>query len=370
MKNSIFAVAAIIIFVLSCGDEVNPESPVIDESIDLESLLDVVYLPSSGFEDLNKTIPIANDRPIRVFVDEIGDKDLEYDGNPTPTRIGEPPHFYSDEGGYVFFPNVNNIHWETPGNFEEIPQPFDVYYVFRDLQGLPGESFVNGGSTFNLRNRVTNMSIGLNITPVEFPEGTALPEYNKISIFRIRFDGGNSKLWINNVQINGEVNVGGDGITELAMGAINNANQCDFFFAGAKFGTLSPEEHTFIYNKLSEFYPPGVYPDKPLADSVYVSYENDIFTANYNYVNTLDIEEDTDRTEYLWLHAGNESFPTLKDQKVISGANGKTMNRLDYPDIFPSPPSGVWTKALVKVWDEDGNTWRFLEGVWKKDNTN
>jgi hypothetical protein len=370
MKNSFFAIILLSYAAFSCGEKIDPSSPSIDESVELDSLFDVIYLPSNGFEDINRTIPITNDRPIRVFVDEIGDKDLEYNGNPTPTRIGEPPHYYSDEGGYVFIPNVNNIHWETPGDFAEIPQPFDVYYVYRDLQGLPGESFVNGGSTFNLRNRVTNMSIGLDTTPREFPEGSALPEYNKITIFRIRFDGANSKLWMNNEQVTGTVDVGSRGITEMAMGAINNANQCDFFFAGAKFGTLTQEEHDFIYDKLAEVYPPGVFPDKPLADSVHVTYSNNVFTANYNYVNTLGIDEDTDKTEYIWLHAGNESFPTLMNQQVVPGADGKTMNRLDYPEIFPNPPSGVWLKALVKVWDKEGNTWRYLEGIWKKDNTN
>ncbi|MEO1054885.1 MAG: hypothetical protein AAFX87_29900 [Bacteroidota bacterium] len=339
---------------------------------DLKTMFDVLYLPGEGFQDLAGTIPITDGKSIRYFQDAIGTKDMVYNGNPTPTRIGEPPHFYGDEGGYVFLPNVNNIHWETPGQFAAIPQPFDVYYVFRDLQGLGGENYVKNGKAFNLRDKKTHMAIGLGTgsQTVGFAPGSGLLEENKISIIRIRFDGANSMMWVNNEQIPGMVDIGSGNIREMALGTANNCSHSDFFFAAAKFGTFTETEHQTVYNELARLYPPGEYPMKPFANDVTVDFDNNTWTVGYDYVNRLGYAEDSARAEVIWYEAGSGSSPDLKNQNVIDGATGRTLNRLDYPNVFPGPPSRVWLRPSIKVWDVHGNTWRHLDALWLRDNIN
>lgn len=385
MKKILGSLAVLFFTQVGCGDRIgsttSAPAPVIIPD-DLKSVFDVMYVPSEGSEDLEGREPITNDRPIRFFKDAIGDRDMVYNGNPTPTRIGEPPHYFSDEGGYVFLPNVNNIHWETPGEFEEIPQPFDVYYVFRDLQGIAGENYVKGSNTFNLRDRRDQLAIGLGVgaNSVTFPENTpTLKEnyQNVISIIRIRFDGPNSFMVINNDTIKNNnaarttafVDVGTGGISDMAMGTQNNCSHSDFFFAAAKFGTLTDAENTFVYETLSDLYPPGVFPMKPFANNVSLDFEGDTWTVDYDYVNRLGFAEDSLRAEFIWFHAGNESARDLANQQVIPGATGRTLDRRDHPDIFPNPPSNVWIRPAVKVYDVQGNTWRFLDALWVRDNS-
>lgn len=347
------------------------EEEVIIAGIDsIKQFFDVMYLPSEGFEDPEGTIAITDGKSIRYFKDVVGDRDMVYNGNPTPTRILEPPHYFEEEGGYVFLPNVNNIHWETPGAFEEVPQPFDVYYVYRDLQGIGGENYVKGSNTFNLRDKRDHLAIGLGVgdRTVEFPENSGILEENQISIIRIRFDGPDSKMWINDNQIPGTVDIGEGGITDMAMGTGNNCSHSDFFFAAAKFGTLNENEHAQVYEALAEVYPPGEFPMKPFANEVDVDFEGDTWTVNYEYVNRLGFDEDVSKVEVIWYHAGNESARDLKNQLVIEGATGLTLNRLDHPDIFPNPPSRVWIRPSVKVYDSEGNTWRHLDALWLRDN--
>lgn len=366
------------ILFLGCDDPISEDSIVVDTptpddtetTADLSSLFDVMYLPAEGYEDLEATVPISNDTSLRYFKDAIGDKDMIYNGNPTPTRIGEPPHYFSDEGGYVFLPNVNNIHWETPGEFQEIPQPFDVYYVYRDLQGIGGENYVKGSNTFNIRDKKDHLAIGLGVGDKTkgFEPGTGILEENKISILRIRFDGPNSKLWVNNKQIPGTVNIGNDGIKEMAMGTGNNCSHSDFFFAAAKFGTLTDAEHELVYKTLATRYPPGEFPMKPFANEVTVAFENGVWTVDYEYINRLEFEEDIEKAEFIWYHAGDGPARDLSNQLVIEGATGRTLNRLDHPEIFSNPPSNVWIRPAVKVYDTEGNSWRFLDALWIRDN--
>lgn len=385
MKKFIFSLFIVFLTNAGCGDRIGTTVtmvPPIDIPDDIKAIFDVMYLPSDGFEDLDGTVPITNENSIRYFKDAIGDRDMVYNGNPTPTRIGQPPLYFNEEGGYVFLPNVNNIHWETPGEFDEIPQPFDVYYVFRDLQGIGGENYVKGSNTFNLRDRRDKLTIGLGVGPDsgEFPTNspTLKENYqNVISIIRIRFDGPRSFIVINNDTIKNNdvarstafVDVGAGGITEMAMGTQNNCSHSDFFFAAAKFGTLTDTENEFVYETLENLYPPGVFPLKPFANNVTVDFEGDVWTVDYDFINRLGFDEDESRAEFVWFHAGSESARDLRNQQIVPGATGRTLNRLDHPDIFPNPPSNVWIRPAVKVYDVEGNTWRFLDALWLRDNS-
>ncbi len=352
-----------------CGSEIRPSDRI--SSRDLDSLFDAAYVAGNSFEDFAGTKRISNGKPARLIEDIIGDKDLKYNGEDSPSDMWPtPPVYHEDEaGGYILLPNILNTRWGSK-EFTKIPQPYDVYVVLRDLEAVPYEGYFAVG--FGLRNRGDHLAINRS-DEGNFPAPTLL-EFNKRTIVRIRYDGGNSRMWLNNVEVpGGPVNVGSDGIVGLGYGTNSHVAQHDFYGMWVKFGTLTSAEHKVVYDQLAEIYKPGEYPNKPFANKIKVEWNNTLkaWSANYEFVNPLGFPEDVSKTEYQWYLFENgkdlnttHALPGLKSQSKI-------LTRLDFLTQFPPPHTSAKGNLLmvsVKVYDTQGNSWRFLRSQFGIDN--
>lgn len=332
-------------------------------------LFDVAYLAGQGNEDLARVNLITSDRPARVILDQRGTKHLIYRGTESPSgALPIPPQFHSDEaGGYITIPNALDIRWAAD-EFATIPQPYDVYAVIRDLEAVTYEGYF--GTWIGLRNRGDHLSISAVNTEADFVAPTIL-EFNKRSIVRIRIDGANSRLWINNTEVpGGPVNVGTAGIRGLVYGTNSHAAQHDFYGMWIKFGSLDGTQHQTIYTGLAQHFQPGTFPSAPLAHRIRADWNNGSWTANYQYTNTLGFSEDTSKTQYQWYVLRNGQ--DLSNVTALPGPNAqrKVLVRADYPSDFPAPHNDTGSRVMVsvKVFDQQNNSWRFLRSPYALDN--
>lgn len=356
----------LVIVLFGCGNEISPSSRI--SSRDLDSLFDAAYVAGNGYEDFAKTKRISDGKPARVIEDIIGDKDIKYGGEESPSAMWPtPPVYHSDEaGGYIMLPNILNTRWAS-SEFQEIPQPYDVYVVLRDLEAVPYEGYFAVG--FGLRNRGDHLAINRD-EEGNFPAPTLL-EFNKTTIVRIRYDGANSRMWLNNKEVpGGPVNVGKLGIRSLGYGTNSHVAQHDFYGMWVKFGTLTAAEHEVVYEQLSEIYKPGEYPNKPFANNIKAEWNGAGWIAKYEYVNPLGIPEDVTRTEYQWYLFKNGT--DLNETAALLGnkAKNKVFVRNDFASDFPGPHNnaGNFIMVSVKVYDTEGNSWRFLRSQFTLDN--
>lgn len=365
---SMVLLSLVFIGLCGCGNEISPSARI--SSRDLDSLFDAAYVAGNGYEDFAKTKRISDGKPARVIEDIIGDKDWIYGGEEVPSEMWPtPPVYYQDDaGGYVMLPNISNIRWATP-EFAEIPQPFDVYVVLRDLEAVTYEGYF--AVWLGLRNRGDHLAINRDQAG-DFPAPTVL-EYNKITIARIRYDGKNSKLWLNNVEVpGGPVDVGKEGIRGLGYGTNSHVAQHDFYGMWIKFGTLTNAEHKVVYDQLAEIYKPGEYPNKPFANNIRAEWNGAGWVAKYEYVNPLGIPEDPDRTEYQWhVFVNGLDLNTTGPLKGGSKSKNKVLVRNEFAADFPAPHSsskGNLVMVTVKVFDKNGNSWRTLRSPFTLDN--
>lgn len=365
-KLSMLLLFGIITFLIGCGNEISPSSR--NSSNSLDSLFDAIFLASEGYEDFAKTISVKDGKPVRVIKDMVGDKDLIYGGPESASDIWTtPPQFHDDDaGGYITLPNVKDILWGSQ-KFEKRPQPFDVYVVLRDLEAVNYEGYFAVG--FGLRNRGDFLAI--NTSEEGNLDKPVLIEFNKITIVRIRFDGNNSKLWLNNKLVApGSVNAGKGGIDQLGYGTNSHAAHHDFYGMWVKFGTLTDADHKFIYETLATQYNPGVYPDKPLANHIRAEWNGTGWTATYEYISSTGKAEDTNRTEYQWCYWDPKI--DLSNAHFLPGAKAKkkSLVRSDFLTELPGPHNeqGRAVFVMVKVYDEDGNSWKYLRSPFMADN--
>jgi hypothetical protein len=372
MKKIITLLVACSLFVSfqNCKDEAPPDTT--PAGTELNSLFDAAYLASQGNEDLAMTQPIADGKPARVIKDLIGTKHLLYDGPEVPSPMWlTPPVFHNDEmGGYIFLHNISPTKWASK-DFEAIPQPYDVYVVLRDVEAVNYEGYFAVGIGF--RNRGDKLEIKIDdksgvTTSVDFAAPTIL-EFNKISIVRLRFDGANSRAWINNVPVPpGTVNVGNGAIPRLGYGSNSHTAQHDFFGMWVKFGTLSDADHEFVYEELSKKYDPGKFPNKPFANKIKAVWNGTGWTAQYEYVSPNGIAEDTGKTEFQWYYHSLADDLNLTTSFVGANAKKKTLVRSDYASIFPSREKAR-VFVSVKVYDVQGNSWNhFVRSSFTLDN--
>jgi hypothetical protein len=362
----ILSLLSVLFVTENCSSSKDDPAP-LPPNTDLNELFNVVYLASSGFQDAAKTQPIADGKQAFVIKDLVGDKEIVWANNRTiqSPLWPEVPTFYNDEvGGYILVPNVSETYWATK-KFTEIPQPYDIYVVLRDLQAVANEGYFAVG--VGLRNRNDHMELKVDskgvTTAVELDKPFIF-DFNKRSIVRIRVDGNKSSLWINNVQVTPtQVNLGSGGISDLGYGTNSHAAQHDFYGMWIKFGTLTSEEHTFVYDELVKQYKPGSFPDKPLANNIKIegnsaATQDRIWTANYEYVGTG--AEDVSKTEYQWGYYSIDAGQDLNTANYFTGANSKnkTLKRSDYADIIKFPGQNkIYIFVAVKVYDTSGNSW-------------
>ena len=352
-----------------------PDASIPDAEID--TYFDLAYIASGGFEDLAKAKAISDGKPVRVLKDLVGTKDALWKGKEIPAPMWPtPPVYYNDAmGGYILVPNVS-FSWWLSEKFTAIPQPYDVYIVMRDLQAVPYEGYISAG--IGMRNKDDHLELkidyndatGFHSAVKEFANGSGVPVKNKMSIVRIQFNGANSKVFINNVQVGGTVDLGSAGTHELGYGTLSHAAQHDFYGMWMKLGgLLNDKDNEYVYGKLAEIYKPGSYPDKPIADKIRSiwSSTSKSWEAQYDYVSPDGTPEDKTKTEYKWgYHMINKTggAPALihdLDQTTFfigSKATGKTLLRDDFPAIFTAKGNGsVEVFVSVKVFDTAGKSW-------------
>jgi hypothetical protein len=353
-----------------------PEPEIINLSTGIESALipyfDAGYVANIGYEDLAKTIQLTNGKPARVIKDLIGNKDLfwsKLDGSPGYDVPGPlwptPPVYTTDEmGGYILVQNISPNLWLSKP-FAAIPQPYDVYVVLRDLQGVAYESYFAVG--YGLRNRGDHLEVKMDLGNgnATFQQLSApkVLDYNKISIVRMRVDGANSKTWINNTLVPpGAVDLKDGKLTLLGYGTLSHAAQHDFYSMWVKFGTLSDTDHNTIYSRLATYYKPNTFPNKPIADNIKISWDTNTgsWKANYTYNSPNGIPEDKTKTEYQWGYHTLDGTKDLNTTSFLPGPNAKraTLKRSDFPNEIPFPAQAKCEIFVtVKVFDVNGNPW-------------
>lgn len=370
MKNIMpLIIGLFLTFVLigSCSksSDGDPAPDVVPQYPDLKQYFDAGYVAPVGFEDLGKATATADGKPVRVFKDIIGDKDLLWAGKDVPSPMWPTPPVYHAEGttGYILVHNVTNTFWESP-QFTAISQPYDLYVVLRDLEAVNYEGYF--ARSLGLRNRGDKLELSISgpnsptTTSVDMSAPTIL-EFNKISVVRIRFDGANTKLYINNVVVApGAVNIGAGKINQLVYGTNSHAAQHDFFGMWVKFGTISDGDHTKIYQALSDFYKPATFPADPLAKNIKAVWNNTTkaWGAQYEYEGGANLEDIT-KTTYQWGYhiLAND----LDTSDIIAGATSKTLTRASYSAIFTQPGQGkVRVFVRVTVYGKDGKSWNHL----------
>jgi hypothetical protein len=371
MKKIIFL--SLVFSIISCEKKTDINTATsINIETELKPFFDVAFVAGNGFEDLAKTIPLANGKPARVIKDLIGNKDLlwsKLDGFPGVDASGTlwttPPVYTSDEvGGYILVQNISPNLWLSKP-FTAIAQPYDVYVVLRDLQGVTYESYFGVG--FGLRNKGSHLEVKMDsgngnaiFQQLSAPQ---ILEYNKRSIARLRIDGANSKTWINNTLVPpGTVDLKDGKLTILGYGTNSHAAQHDFYSMWIKFGTLSDNVHNAIYKKLETYYKVNTFPDKPIATNINISWDNNTgsWMANYTYNSPNGIAEDKTKTEYQWGYHTLDGTHDLNTTTFLSGPNAKkaTLKRSDFPAEIPLPSqSKCEVFVTVKVFDVNGNSW-------------
>ncbi len=354
----------------NCSSSQSDVVPVVPPNTQLNSLFDAVYLASQGFQDRAKIQQVANDKEVLVISDLKGDKELTFTTGrsnasfvPSPLWPTAPKYYTDDAGGYILVPNVSETYW-TSKSFAEIPQPYDAYVVLRDFQAVANEGYFAVG--LGLRNRNDRLELSMNAlkrtTAINMNAPTVF-EFNKRSIVRIRIDGANSALWINNVQVTPKaVNVGTDALSVLGYGTNSHAAQHDFYGMWVKFGTLNSNEHQFIYDELVKQYKPATFPDKPFADKVKINGNAAAspreWSVTYDFVAPAGASEDKTKTQYQWGYVSTSV--DLNMANYFSGPNGNkpTLKRADFPAEFPSPGGNkTYIFVVVKAFDTNGNSW-------------
>jgi hypothetical protein len=356
----------------------DPQPAVVPPNTELNSLFDAVFLASKGFQDLAKTQPNANDKEVLVISDLRGDKELTFTTNRSdPKYVKSPiwttaPKFYTDDaGGYILVPNVSETFWSSKP-FTEIPQPYDVYVVLRDFECVAFEGYFASG--IGLRNRNDHLEMKVDsrgiTTSVDMANNSGVPAFNKRTIVRMRMDGANSSLWLNNVQVPpNTVNLGNGAISVIGYGTNSHAAQHDFYGMWIKFGTLSSDQHKFIYDELAKQYNPGNFPDKPIASKIKIvgnaAASPREWSVTYDFIAPNGATEDKTKTEYRWGYLRSDANQDLNSANYLSGPNGtkSTLKRSDFSNELIGPLAGKVRNLLwveVKVYDTNGNSFNHI----------
>jgi hypothetical protein len=354
-----------------CSSDKKEDPTPVPPNTELNTLFSSVYLASQGFQEAAKTNATQDNKQVWVIKDLVGGKDLTWSNGrtiPSPMWPNPVPLYYTDEfGGYIFLPNLNGSNWLST-EFAPMAQPYDVYIVMRDVEAQQDEGYF--AVSFSVRNLGDHLEYHLNSgsDPAVVMDKPFVPEFNKRSIIRLRIDGANSRIWINNVPVtkNGSpnVNLGTAEIKYLGYGSNSHVAQHDFYGMWVKFGTLSEAENKFVYEELEKQYKPGVFPDEPFASKIRAVGNNAgdprVWTATYDFVSTSGTTEDTGKTEYQWGYFDtSDGTNDINQANIIAGATNKTLKRDDYPTIFTQPGNGkAFVFVIVKVYDTQGNSWK------------
>jgi hypothetical protein len=344
---------------------------------DLSAFFDLQWTAGNSTSDIAGLNPIQNGQSVRRFFDGIpggafNHHIVHHNGPPHSIRYPDPPVYHDEDGGYVWFPNVKNTTYGV-NNVPAMLPPLEIYAVIRDLQGVPYEGYF--ANWIGLRDREHT----LEMMGAEFPPNSGVLVKNKITIIRMRIDGANSRLWLNGVPYaNGmAVTVPFLAMTGIGYGTVSHGANHDFFGIWVKInGLLTESEHQQVYASLASRYPPGEFPQKPLANNArVVMHTYGIWSCDYDYVNPLGLPEGA--TEYQWYIGGGTDAPGpyddfLSDAYPLPGPNArnKTLVRSDYASLLTTTQGAqvglVYCGVTVK--DSAGNSWREVHVPWVNNN--
>ncbi len=361
LSVTIFLLAAVSLIQLQSCSKSDPAPAAVAIFPDVKSYFDAAYVAPQSFQDNGMTNAIVDGTSALVIKDLVGDNHLIWSNDrvvPSPMWPNPPVYHVDGSIGYILVPNVDKSRWVSK-LFAKKAQPFDLYVALRDLEAVSFEGYF--AVTLGMRNRGDHVEISLTdgantVSPQMNPP---LLEFNKISIVRIRFDGANSKLFINNVQVQpNTVDVGTGGINQIGYGTVSHVAQHDFFGMWVKFGTISDTDHATIYKTLSDFYKPGTFPDKPLATNIKATWNttSKAWEAKYTYQGTN--PEDKTKTEYRWGYHDRSQDLNTANLLTTSQASASSLIRASFNTIWTQPGlNKVDVFCSVKVYDNKGNSW-------------
>lgn len=338
----------------------DPVAPAVASYPDVKSFFDAAYVAAASYQDNGMTQEIVDGKQVLVLKDLVGDNHLTWLADRTvasPMWPAAPVYRVDGNQGYVFIPNIDKSRWVSK-TFPKKPQPFDLFVVLRDLECVSFEGYF--AYTLGLRNRGSNLEVSLTdgATTTSRDLSPFVLEFNKISIIRVKYDGANTQVFVNNVQVPPTVNIGSGGINQIGYGTVSHIAQHDFFGMWVKFGKLSDADAATVYNTLAGFYKPGTFPDKPLATNIRAVWDNGAKSWRAQYTYQGSNPEDPGRAEFRWgFHDRSKDLNTA-DLIPQNQASASSLVRASFSSIWSQPGQNkVDVFVSVKVYDNKGNSW-------------
>lgn len=278
---------------------------------------------------------------ISGFPDALTDKVIPYAGQTTPSR-GRPKYF---EGTIPFY-NEKEVYfygYDSGQGWPAYTNPQEMTLVFRKMPGQDFEAMsidnYIGEAGGQLRVGDQFGTIGANTASTSF----------EITIIHVRITASGSNriwtVWKNGTQIGSYTCTSSRG--SYAINVHTNAADHDFIAKFYKQGVMSDSDRTAYLEKLNTYFGAGSLPNKPYASNVGCTRSgsgNNTYTASYSYngVNPQNVSA----VEYQWYELINEGGFT---QVKLAGTT---------QSIFYNGANAI--RPEVKVTDNQGNTWRFV----------
>lgn len=351
------------------------------------------YLADNAYVYGDDTTLATNGQFVSKVKDLIGTKDWAYSGNAAVAlTTGRPTYFkpVADKPGYVYFDNALNQSLRVPYESRYNPAittPKEHWFVLlRPCRAAQYEAYMNtyqGGYIADAGSN--NIRLHNDNADTKSIDGSAtIPMLSK-SIVRLKANGSQSEVYINNVRVNGPLTGGyfddGHNATwsQIGIGADSHNADWDWFASYVKTdGILTEDQATTVYNALAARHDVGATPDKPYASDITVTRVGHNYSVSYTYNSPNGVPENTAAAEFEFIYAGrSNSSADIPNSYIVTALNNVSpVNRVDYgignslgnPELFYSVAPYAWFRLRVKVYDTNGDSWRFQSSAWKFDN--
>ncbi|MGV3641205.1 MAG: hypothetical protein ACO1NZ_11835, partial [Adhaeribacter sp.] len=312
--------------------------------------------------------PIQDNQRVGRITDLLGNAPMQYSGdNLAPMADSYPKYFRSsrDTEGYVFFDNVFNEKFSTSSPLSSpMTGKRELWLVMR-RPGIAAnfEAYLNDDKAGYFSDRGYGKT-GLSndgADAISANELVPIPFLTK-TLVRIKFDGNNSEIFINNVRVQGPLTGGyfSEGNNSqwlnLVVGATTNNAYWDWYASYYKRGNFKPSVAQEVYTALAERHQIGSLPPLPYASNIRIVRTGDQYSLAYTFNNPLGIAEDISRTEYQFIYGKRGDGPLIQEAHYVPElANKGSFNRLDYsvgntkgnPELFSSLNKYAWFRVIV-----------------------
>lgn len=303
---------------------------------------------SNGIACVNGSYPY-------MIPDRIGTFNLKYTGVYSPGTLGRP--VWMD--GTIWFPNQSNAQYESSqvaysssvstGGLFNLPEEYTI--VFRKMPGTdwerisgpPGDYYLGFGGG-NIRVLESNTYLTANVVPAEF----------QIGYLHVLIEGSTGNytgtVWENGVLVQSIETTNQAWLrNKCSLSTNTNATDHDWIAKFYKNGKMTDSEREDYFTQLNSYFNVGQLPSKPYASDIYKTQSGTSYTAHYIYNGSN--AEDTTKTQYLWYEVTSDNGGALIHTVI---GNTKTITYTGSNQI----------RATVEVCDIDGNTWRYVNGVY------